>query len=98
MLSKGIYERLRVAPETLRMLERRDVPAHVLQTAEAAVRVYNELREAITWDGRRATAKVRLSHRLDTRRFHAFRGVDESKFSRAPELFFDPSIVGDRLM
>lgn len=44
VLSQGIHERLRVAPETLRMLERRDVPAHVLQTEEA-VRVYNELRE-----------------------------------------------------
>lgn len=44
VLSKGIYERLQVAPETLRMLEDRDVPAYVLQT-EDAVRVYNELRE-----------------------------------------------------
>ena len=43
VLSKGILERLRVCPETLRMLKERGIPAHVLQTEEA-VRLYNELR------------------------------------------------------
>ncbi len=44
VLSKGIWERLRVAPETLRMLKDRGVAVHVGQT-EAAARLYNELRE-----------------------------------------------------
>ena len=44
VLSRGVYERLRVCPETLSMLEERGVPVHVLQT-ERAVQTYNELRE-----------------------------------------------------
>ena len=43
ILSRGFYERLSVAPETLSMLEEREIPAHVLQTEEAA-RLYEELR------------------------------------------------------
>jgi hypothetical protein len=44
ILSKGFPERLGVAPKTLSMLEERKIPAHVLQTEEAA-RLYEELRE-----------------------------------------------------
>jgi hypothetical protein len=44
VLSTGIQERLRVSPETLRMLDERGITAHVLQTEEAVER-YNELRE-----------------------------------------------------
>lgn len=44
VLSKGMMERLRVQPETIRMLEERGVTAHVLPTKEA-VREYNALRE-----------------------------------------------------
>jgi hypothetical protein len=44
VLSRGMHERLRVCPETLRMLQERGVPTHVLQTEEA-VRLYNDLRE-----------------------------------------------------
>jgi len=42
VLSTGVYERLGVCPETLRLLERKNVPVHVLQTAKAVKR-YNEL-------------------------------------------------------
>jgi hypothetical protein len=44
ILSRGFHERLGVTAETLRMLEEREIPAHVLQTEEA-VRLYEELRE-----------------------------------------------------
>jgi hypothetical protein len=44
VLSRGMHEQLAVCPETLRMLEEKGIPAHVLQT-EAAVRLYNELSE-----------------------------------------------------
>ncbi len=44
VLSKGMYERLQVCPETLQILKDRGIHAHILQTEEA-VRVYNELRE-----------------------------------------------------
>lgn len=44
VLSRGVERRLQVCPETLRALEERGVPVHVLQT-EDAVRVYNELCE-----------------------------------------------------
>ncbi len=44
VLSKGMDNRLRVAPETLSMLEQKEVTVEILQT-EAAVRRYNELRE-----------------------------------------------------
>lgn len=42
VLSKGMLEALQVCPETLTLLKRKGIPAHVLQT-EAAVRLYNEL-------------------------------------------------------
>jgi hypothetical protein len=44
VLSKGVWERLRVCPETLALLKQRGVATEVLQT-EAAARRYNELRE-----------------------------------------------------
>jgi len=44
ILSRGMYERLQVMPETLRLLQDRGVEAHVLQTEEA-VRLYNRLRQ-----------------------------------------------------
>ncbi len=44
VLTKGVYEQLRVCPETLKMLSDRGVAVHVLQTEEA-VRVYNRLVE-----------------------------------------------------
>lgn len=43
VLSSGFYRQLHVCPETLELLRRRGVAAHVLPT-EAAVRRYNELR------------------------------------------------------
>jgi hypothetical protein len=42
VLSRGFHERLRVCPETLRMLEERKIPVYIEQTEEA-VRLYNEL-------------------------------------------------------
>ena len=42
VLSRGVYERLGVCPETLRMLEDRGIRVHVVQTEEA-VRLYNEM-------------------------------------------------------
>lgn len=42
VLSRGMYGRLQVQPETLQLLERCGVRVHVLQT-EQAVRLYNEL-------------------------------------------------------
>lgn len=44
VLSMGVHGRLRVPPETLRLLEDRKIPVHVLRTEEA-VRAYNDLRE-----------------------------------------------------
>ena len=44
ILSKGVYERLQVCPETLEMLKEKGIATHVLQT-EKAVQLYNELRE-----------------------------------------------------
>jgi hypothetical protein len=44
VLSKGFYERLGIAPETRRMLDEKDIPAHIAQTQEAA-NLYDELRE-----------------------------------------------------
>ncbi|NIR50395.1 hypothetical protein GWO43_17955 [candidate division KSB1 bacterium] len=44
VLSKGIYERLQVPPETLQMLKDKGIDTHVLQT-EKAVELYNELTE-----------------------------------------------------
>jgi hypothetical protein len=45
VLSRGVYGRLRVCTETVRLLEERGVTAHVVRTKEAA-RLYNELRES----------------------------------------------------
>ena len=45
ILSRGFHERLGVAPETLSTLKERGIPAHVVQTEEAA-KLYEELREA----------------------------------------------------
>ncbi len=45
VLSRGVYGRLRVCPETVKLLEERGVTAHVVRTKEAA-RLYSELREA----------------------------------------------------
>ncbi|MFQ5971938.1 MAG: Mth938-like domain-containing protein [Alphaproteobacteria bacterium] len=42
VLSRGIWKRLQVSSETLRMLEERGIAVHVLQTEDAA-RLYNEL-------------------------------------------------------
>jgi hypothetical protein len=42
VLSRGMNERLKVKPETLRMLDDEEVKAHVLQTEEAVER-YNDL-------------------------------------------------------
>lgn len=44
VLSRGVQGRLQVRPDTLQVLREMGVTAHVLQT-EAAVRLYNELRE-----------------------------------------------------
>ena len=44
VLSKGVWERLQVCPETLAMLKAKDVAVEVLQT-EAAVNQYNALRK-----------------------------------------------------
>lgn len=44
VLSRGVQGRLQVRPDTLQVLREKGVTAHVLQT-EAAVRLYNELRE-----------------------------------------------------
>lgn len=44
VLGQGMNERLQVMDETLQMLERRNIPAHVLPTREA-VELYNELAE-----------------------------------------------------
>lgn len=45
VLSKGVWERLQVCPETLSLLEERGVEVHVLQT-EQAVEKYNELSQS----------------------------------------------------
>ena len=44
VLSRGVYGRLQVCPETLQLLKDRGITMHVLRTKEA-VRVYNECRE-----------------------------------------------------
>ena len=44
ILSRGFHERLGVAPEILSTLKERGIPAHVVQTEEAA-QLYEELRE-----------------------------------------------------
>ena len=44
ILSKGIWQRLQVCPETLKLLAHRGIAVEVLQT-EAAVQRFNELRK-----------------------------------------------------
>lgn len=44
ILSRGMYERLRVCPETLQMLEEKGITVYVLPTEEAVKR-FNELAE-----------------------------------------------------
>jgi hypothetical protein len=44
VLSRGVHRRLRVAPQTLQMLESRGIPVHVHPTPEA-VELFNRLRE-----------------------------------------------------
>lgn len=50
VLSKGIWERLQVCPETLEVLANNGVEVEVLQT-EAAVKRFNELRETVPVGG-----------------------------------------------
>ena len=50
VLSKGIWERLNVCPETLDILAKNGIKAEVLQT-EAAVERFNELRESMPVGG-----------------------------------------------
>ena len=50
LLSRGIWERLQVCPETLDILAENGIKAEVLQT-EAAVERFNELRESIPVGG-----------------------------------------------
>ena len=50
VLSKGVWERLQVCPETLDVLSRNAIQVEVLQT-EAAVERFNELRENIAVGG-----------------------------------------------
>ncbi len=44
VLSRGFHKRLRIAPETRRMLEEKNIPVHIAQTEEAAD-LYSKLRE-----------------------------------------------------
>ena len=50
VLSKGIWERLQVCPETLKLLDDQAIAVEVLQT-EVAVQRYNDLRESIPVGG-----------------------------------------------
>ena len=50
VLSKGVWERLQVCPETLEVLSKNDIQVEVLQT-EAAVERFNGLRENIAVGG-----------------------------------------------
>ena len=50
VLSKGVWERLQVCPETLEVLSQNDIQVEVLQT-EAAVERFNELRKNIAVGG-----------------------------------------------
>jgi len=50
VLSKGIWERLNVCPETLEVLAKSRIEVEVLQT-EAAVKRFNELRESMPVGG-----------------------------------------------
>ncbi|MFQ5583067.1 MAG: Mth938-like domain-containing protein [Calditrichia bacterium] len=44
ILSRGFYERLQVAKETIALLQEKNIPFYILQT-EKAVQRYNELRD-----------------------------------------------------
>ena len=50
VLSRGIWERLQVCPETLDILAKNGIKAEVLQT-EAAVERFNELRKSMPVGG-----------------------------------------------
>ena len=50
VLSKGIWERLKVCPETLEVLAENGIEVEVLQT-EVAVDRFNKLREAVPVGG-----------------------------------------------
>lgn len=50
VLSKGVWERLQVCPETLTVLAEKGIEVEVLQT-EAAVKRFNELRETVPTGG-----------------------------------------------
>ena len=50
VLSRGVWERLRVCPETLKILAKKGIVVEVLQT-EAAVKRFNELRETVPTGG-----------------------------------------------
>jgi hypothetical protein len=50
VLSKGIWERLQVCPETLEVLAKNGIQVEVLQTEDAVER-FNELRESIAVGG-----------------------------------------------
>jgi hypothetical protein len=50
VLSRGVWERLRVCPETLDALAKSGIEVEVLQT-EAAVERFNELRESVPVGG-----------------------------------------------
>src|SRR5262245_31961363 len=50
VLSRGMWERLRVSRETLQALAEKGIEAEILQT-EAAVKRFNELREALPVGG-----------------------------------------------
>jgi hypothetical protein len=50
VLSRGVWERLQVCPETLKVLDDKDIEVKVLQT-EAAVKCFNELIERVPAGG-----------------------------------------------
>ena len=50
VLSRGIWQRLQVCPETLKLLADNDIAVEVLQTEEAAKR-FNELRKSMPVGG-----------------------------------------------
>jgi hypothetical protein len=50
VLSKGVWERLQVCPETLEVLSKNDIQVEILQTEEAVKR-FNVLRENIAAGG-----------------------------------------------
>jgi hypothetical protein len=50
VLSRGMWQRLRVSPETLQALVKKGIEAEILQT-EAAAKRFNELRETLPVGG-----------------------------------------------